>query len=82
MALLELCDDFSLVAKHWNEDLSGPQVLELEDFQKRANTIIQTLLFVLHNLRKKEKGDHLFQLLDQLNFNKYFVTNKTNVNLE
>lgn len=50
MALLELCDDFSLVAKHWNEDLSGPQVLELEDFQKRANTIIQTLLFVLHNL--------------------------------
>ncbi|XP_044746717.1 gamma-tubulin complex component 4 [Coccinella septempunctata] len=81
MALLELCDDFSLVAKSWDEDLTEPQVLELEDFQKRANTIIETLLFTLFNLRKKERGDHLFQLLDQLNFNQYFVKNKTNINL-
>ncbi|XP_045461104.1 gamma-tubulin complex component 4 [Harmonia axyridis] len=75
MALLELCDDFSITAKFWDEDLTEPQVLELEDFQKRADSLIETLLDTLFHLRKKEKGDHLFQLLDQLNFNEYFKKN-------
>ncbi|KAL3285905.1 hypothetical protein HHI36_000423 [Cryptolaemus montrouzieri] len=81
MTLLELSDDFSESARTWKEVLTEPEVLELEDFQKRADTIIETLLFTLFNLMKKERGDHLFQLLDQLNFNQYFVKNKTNLNL-
>ncbi|KAG5872320.1 hypothetical protein JTB14_018992 [Gonioctena quinquepunctata] len=78
--LLELCDEFCLVAGTWDSELNEPDVEELEVFQKRSDTVIESLLFMLHRLHEKASGQHLLQLLSQLDFNKYFSKKKTDFN--
>ncbi|XP_023024643.2 gamma-tubulin complex component 4 [Leptinotarsa decemlineata] len=78
--LLELCDEFCLVASTWNSELTEPELEELEIFQKRSDTVIESLLFILHRLHEKVSGQHLLQLLSQLDFNKYFSKNKADIN--
>lgn len=80
--LLELCDEFCIVSNSWGAQLSEPQLAELETFQKRSDTIIETFLFILYNLHEKvASGQHLLQLLLQLDFNRYFSKTKPNLNL-
>ncbi|CAG9821376.1 unnamed protein product [Phaedon cochleariae] len=76
LKLLELCDDFCLVARTWESELLVPELEELEVFQKRSDMVIESLLFILYRLHEKVSGQHLLQLLSQLDFNKYFSKNK------
>ncbi|KAJ8924353.1 hypothetical protein NQ315_007149 [Exocentrus adspersus] len=79
--LLELCDEFCLVASTWDAELTEPEVEELEIFQKRCDTVIESLLFILYSLYEKVGGQHLLQLISQLDFNQYFSKNKPDFNL-
>lgn len=79
--LLELCDKFCLVANTWDAELTEPELQELETFQKRSDTVIESLLFILYSLHEKISGEHLLQLLLQLDFNRYFSKNKPDFNL-
>lgn len=79
--LLELCDEFCLVTSTWDAELTEPHIEELEAFQKRSDSIIETFLFILYKLHEKVSGQHLLQLLLQLDFNRYFSKNKPNLNL-
>ncbi|KAJ8929921.1 hypothetical protein NQ314_017330 [Rhamnusium bicolor] len=79
--LLELCDEFCIVASTWDAELTEPELEELETFQKRSDTVIDSLLFILYSLHEKVSGQHLLQLLSQLDFNRYFSKNKPDFNL-
>ena len=79
--MLELCDSFCVIASTWGIELTEPEVMELEEFQKRTDTIVESLLFILYRLHEKANGQHLLQLLYQLDFNRYFSRSKPDFNL-
>ncbi|RZC37978.1 gamma-tubulin complex component 4, partial [Asbolus verrucosus] len=79
--LLELCDNFCIIANTWDAVLTEPEVAEFEEFQKRTDTIVESLLFILYRLHEKANGQHLLQLLYQLDFNRYFSRSKPDFNL-
>ncbi|CAH1962098.1 unnamed protein product [Acanthoscelides obtectus] len=81
MSLLELCDEFCLVAGTWGTELTEPDFEDLEIFQKRSDNIIETLLFILYKFHEKVNGEHLLQLLSQLDFNSYFSKKMSDLNL-
>ncbi|XP_057669107.1 gamma-tubulin complex component 4 [Diorhabda carinulata] len=78
--LLELCDRFCLVASIWDSELSDIELEELEIFQGQSDVVVESMLFILHRLREKASGEHLLQLLSQLDFNRYFSKHKTDTN--
>ncbi|XP_044265603.1 gamma-tubulin complex component 4 [Tribolium madens] len=79
--LLELCDSFCIVAATWQPKLTEPEVTEFQQFQKRTDTIVDSLLFILSRLHERANGRHLLQLLHQLDFNRFFSRNKLDFNL-
>ncbi|EFA06296.1 Gamma-tubulin complex component 4 homolog-like Protein [Tribolium castaneum] len=79
--LLELCDNFCVIASTWQPQLTEPEVTEFEQFQKRTDTIVDSLLFILYKLHERADGQHLVQLLHQLDFNRFFTRNKPEFNL-
>lgn len=79
--LLMLCDEFCLVASSWDVELTELEVVELESFQNRTDTVVESLLYILYKLHEKAKGQHLLQLLYQLDFNRFFSKNKPDFNL-
>lgn len=78
--LLELCDKFCLVTSTWDAVLTEPEIEELEAFKKQSDSIIETFLFILYQLHDKVSGQHLLQLLLQLDFNRYFSKSTPNLN--
>lgn len=79
--LLEVCDSFCVVASTWHPELTEPEVIEFEEFKKRTDTLVDSLLFILYRLHEKANGQHLLQLLYQLDFNRYFSRSKPDFNL-
>lgn len=79
--LLELCDEFCIIANTWEATLTEADIVELELFQKRSDIAIDSLLFVLYSLHEKVSGGHLLQLLLHLDFNRYFSKNRVDLNL-
>ncbi|CAH1098555.1 unnamed protein product [Psylliodes chrysocephalus] len=78
--LLELCDRFCLVATTWDSILTEVELDVLEMFQNQCDIVIESLLLILQKLHLKASGQHLLQLLSQLDFNRYFSKNKTDFN--
>lgn len=79
---LELCDSFCLTAKTWESELTEPNLIEVQQFENNADILVDSLLVILYKLHEKAKGQHLLQLLYQLDFNRYFSKNtKSDLNL-
>ncbi|XP_050294473.1 gamma-tubulin complex component 4 isoform X3 [Anthonomus grandis grandis] len=79
--LLSLCDEFCLIAGTWEAELTEPNLEQLEDFQKKSNNAVESLLTVLYTMYRKISGGHLLQLLLLLDFNGYFSESKADLNL-
>lgn len=79
--LFDLCEVFCLVASTWNGKLMEPQIIELQEYQTRYDLIVESLLFLLYRLHENASGQHLLQLLLQLDFNRYFSKSKPDLNL-
>ncbi|CAH0551488.1 unnamed protein product [Brassicogethes aeneus] len=79
--LLELCDEFCLVATTWELILTEPEVIDLNKFQKECDIVVESLLLILQSLHEKASGQHLLQLILQLDYNKYFSKNRMDLNL-
>lgn len=75
--ILELCDKFCFVASTWGSSLTEPSLRDLQGFKRESNLLIETLLKLLHYLHKHSSGEHLLQLLHQLDFNCWFSKNKS-----
>ncbi|XP_050515476.1 gamma-tubulin complex component 4 [Diabrotica virgifera virgifera] len=78
--LLELCDHFCLVANTWDSELADVELEELIMFQNQTDVVIESLLFILQKLHEKASGQHLLQLLSQLDFNRYFSKYRADLN--
>lgn len=79
--LLQLCDEFCVIATVWDPELTVPEIEELAEFEKRSDLLIETLLYTLYSLHEKANGQHLLQLINQLDFNKFFSINKMDQSL-
>lgn len=64
------------MASLWEPVLTEPEEEELTDFETRSNVVIETLMYTLYSLHEKANGQHLLQLINQLDFNKFFSTHK------
>ncbi|GJQ80181.1 putative gamma-tubulin complex component [Trypoxylus dichotomus] len=81
MLLLEVCNEFCSVATMWNAQLNDLEVQELNEFEKRADNLTETLLRTLYNIHQKVSGPGLLQLLYRLDFNCWYSKNKPDFNL-
>ncbi|CAG9862982.1 unnamed protein product [Phyllotreta striolata] len=77
--LLELCDKFCFYANAWGSLVIAEQLEQLEVLEDRCNLIIKSLLMLLQKLHEKASGQHVLQLLSQLDFNRYFSKQKSNI---
>ncbi|XP_049817120.1 gamma-tubulin complex component 4 isoform X2 [Aethina tumida] len=80
--LLELCDNFCAAATQWKADLTDVEAHELSIFQERSDNLLESLMYILHNMDERVSGHQLLQLLLQLDFNDYFSKSKSRRHFE
>ncbi|KAI4467861.1 gamma tubulin complex component c-terminal [Holotrichia oblita] len=81
LLLLEVCNEFCLIATTWNAELNELEVRELNELEKRADNLTEMLLRILYNIHQKVSGPDLLQLLYRLDFNRWYSKNKPDFNL-
>lgn len=70
-----------MMAGTWNYELTDFEQHELFRMQQKCDTLIDHLLGMLYSLREHTSGNHLSQLLHQLDFNRWFSEKKSEFNI-
>lgn len=81
MEILQVCDQFCKMVSMWDNKFFDVHKTELLELKAKSNSLIEMLLHIIYSLHEKSTGHHLLQLLQYIDFNRWFSKNISNLNL-